>query len=59
MQLKSEGGAGRGQLYPRPGFVVPKSSRLQDHAGEPAYMVCLSPLAITPWKEVADILVAT
>lgn len=60
MQLKSEGDVGRGQLYPKPGSVVPKSSRLQDHAGEPAYMVCLSPLAITPWEEVADIfLVAT
>lgn len=54
MQLKSEGGAGRGQLYPKPSLVVLKSSRLQDHTGEPAYMVCLSLLAMAPWKEAAD-----
>lgn len=60
MQLESEGGAGRGQLYPKPGSVLPESSRLQDHAGEPTYTVCLSPLAIAPQKEAADIfLVAT
>lgn len=54
-QLESERGAGKGRLYPKPGSVVPKSSRLQDHAGEPVYMVCLSPLAIAPRKETADI----
>lgn len=55
MQLESEGDAQRGQLHLKPGSVVSEGSRPQDHAGEPAYMVWLSPPAIFPWKEAVDV----
>lgn len=52
MQLES---ARRGQLNPKPSSVFPKSSGCRTTLVNPMYVVCLSSLPITPWKEAADI----